>query len=202
MSVESLGAVATGANPLHRHREPSRTTNGERFTLDPSLTDPTGKVGEGSNTTEPTNADSLRVELPNGFTVSATHVGASAFSAQLLSSMEDMIGFLNELDPSSGDASPSPPSSKGATGLGSSAEGVGDYRCLDTFHVDLGDEDFLELHYSTESDGGNKNASAADAMAKAIQSLVGKYAEKQGDDLMNLVDPHDSSSDTKPTSTV
>lgn len=106
--------------------------------------------------------DRLQVDLPNGFSVSATHIGGgnSGFSAQMLASMQDMISYLSTVRP---------------TGEGPPSGAPADARCLDTFSAPTSDGGMLTLHYATESDGGNTDPSAAEAMQKAIEAALGRY---------------------------
>lgn len=98
----------------------------------------------------------LQVDLPNGFTVTATHIGGDAgFSAQLLSSMQTMVDYLNTIQPT--------------------GEAPANARCIDTFHAPLSDGSTLDLRYGTESDGGNTDPSAMNAMQKAIEAVLGSY---------------------------
>lgn len=106
--------------------------------------------------------DRLQVDLPNGFSVSATHIGSGSagFSAQMLASMQDMVGYLSSIRP---------------TGEGPPSGSPADARCIDTFGVPMSDGTTAEVHYGTESDGGNTDPSAMNAMQKAIETMLGRY---------------------------
>lgn len=187
MSTSSIGGSGAieGWRDLHRHRQTGKAGSSEAPALDPARSTASGKdAAAGSGGGEP-SSDSLSVDLPNGFKVTGTHLGGdSAISAQLLASMEDMIGFLNGLKPTGGG---------GAAGTGGASDGgasgataANGSRCLDTFHADLGDGDGITIHYGTEKDGGNTDASAMQSMADAIQQIVNKYKSHKQPDLADL----------------
>lgn len=106
--------------------------------------------------------DRLQVDLPNGFSVSATHIGrgSAGFSTQMLASMQDMVGYLSTIHP---------------TGEGPPSGAPANARCPDTFSAPTSDGGMLTLHYETESDGGNTDPSAAEAMQRAIETALGRY---------------------------
>lgn len=189
MSTSSIGGSGSieGWRDLHRHHQTGKAAGAaDAFTLDPATSAASGKDASaesgGVGGDEP-SSDTLSIEMPNGFKVSGTHLGGdSAFSAQLLGSMEDMIGFLNGLKPAGGGGTGAASSEGGASGAGAASGS----RCLDTFHTDLGDGEGLTVHYGTEKDGGNTDASAMQAMADAIQQIVGKYKSYKQPDLADL----------------
>lgn len=106
--------------------------------------------------------DRLQVDLPNGFSVSATHIGggSAGFSTQMLASMQDMVGYLSTIQP---------------TGEGPPSGAPANARCIDTFGVPMSDGTTAEVHYGTEGDGGNTDPSAMAAMQKAIETMLGRY---------------------------
>lgn len=106
--------------------------------------------------------DRLQVDLPNGFSVSATHIGGgnAGFSAQMLASMQDMVGYLSSIRP---------------TGEGAPSGAPAGARCLDTVGTQLADGTIAQMHYGTESDGGNTDPSAMNAMLKAIETALDRY---------------------------
>ena len=189
-SIDSQTPIA-GLHGVNRHRHGGKKDKTESFGLDqasgnaPVETAATGRSVDGKD--EP-SSDTLSVEMPNGFKISGTHLGGgSAFSAQLLGSMEDMIGFLNGFKPAGGESAAG--SGSGTSGVGSTAAGTGGgfaSRSLDTFHTDLGNGESVTLHYGTEKDGGNTDASAADAMAQAMQQIVSRYKSHSQPDLADL----------------
>lgn len=127
----------------------------------------------GSDSPSSFSGDALKVDMPNGFSVSIVHfgTGSSGFSAQMLASLEQTVSFLNTLSPSQGSAAAAP-----ATGENGRAASDGmDRRVPDTFHAPLGDDNELVLRYGDLPDGGNTNAAAADAMADALEKALGKY---------------------------
>ncbi|CAO3440838.1 hypothetical protein [Azospirillum endophyticum] len=182
MSTSSIGNQTPIGNQhgLNRHRHAGKADGTEGFGLDQT----------GASSADESSSDTLNVEMPNGFKVSGTHLGGgSAFSAQLLGSMEDMIGFLNGFEPAGGASSTGNGSGTSGVGKGGSGGGEEDglkFRSLDTFHADLGDGESVTLHYGTEADGGNTDASAADAMAKAMQQIIGRYQSHSQPDLADL----------------
>ncbi len=188
MSTSSIGGSGSidGWRDLHRHRQTGKAGAADAFALDPATSAASGKDASaesgGVGGDEP-SSDTLSIDMPNGFKVSGTHLGGnSAFSAQLLGSMEDMIGFLNGLKPAGGGGTGAASSDGGASGVGAASGS----RCLDTFHTDLGDGEGLTVHYGTEKDGGNTDVSAMQAMADAIQQIVGKYKSYKQPDLADL----------------
>ncbi|MBY6263482.1 hypothetical protein EI613_16405 [Azospirillum sp. 412522] len=192
MSTSSIGSQTPieGLHGVNRHRHAGKTDRTESFGLDKaSGSSPVETAAaQGADGKDEPFSDTLSVEMPNGFKVSGTHLGGgSAFSAQLLGSMEDMIGFLNGFKPAGGESGTGIGS--GASGVGSAVAGAGGgfaFRSLDTFHTDLGNGESVTLHYGTEKDGGNTDASAADAMAQAMQQIVSRYKSHSQPDLADL----------------
>lgn len=194
MSIGSIGSQGSidGWRDLQRHRHTDKAGGTDPFRLDPAVSD-TAATNPAAGGTDEASSDTLSVEMPNGFKVSGTHLGgSSAFSAQLLGSMEDMIGFLNGLKPAGGSGEAAAGSSgttspgSGSSDTGSSTATADKFRCLDTFHTDLGDGESVEVHYGNLPDGGNTDASAMQAMADAIQQIAGKYKSHKQPDLADL----------------
>lgn len=192
MSTSSVGSQTPieGLHSVNRHRHAGKTNKTESFGLDKASGNSPVETAaaQGVDGKDEPSSDTLSVEMPNGFKISGTHLGGdSAFSAQLLGSMEDMIGFLNGFKPAGGEAGTG--SGSGTSGVGSTAAGTGGgfaFRSLDTFHTDLGNGESVTLHYGTEKDGGNTDASAADAMAQAMQQIVSRYKSHSQPDLADL----------------
>lgn len=191
MSIADLGGAGstTGASGLH-HRTHPRRSGADPFSLD-ATSGPGGALDAAATETGvDAGSDELQVKLPNGFTVSAIHNGGSgsAFDAQLLSSMEDMIGYLNKLTPTDGKTSSDTAVKDGST----TPQASGGMRCCDTFGTDLGDGNSVTIHYGTESDGGNTDHAAAEAMAAAIDRIIKHYQGQQtaaaAPDLASLYD--------------
>lgn len=199
MSTGSIGSQSSidAWRDLQRHRHTDKAGGTDPFRLDPSASDTTATTSAAGETDE-APSDTLSVEMPNGFKVSGTHLGGgSAFSAQLLGSMEDMIGFLNRFKPAggasgAGDTAAAGSGANSGTATGSATGSADAYRCLDTFHTELGDGESVTLHYGTEKDGGNTDASAMEAMANAIQQIVGRYKSHKQPDLADLYGQLDS----------
>ncbi|TWB35228.1 hypothetical protein [Nitrospirillum pindoramense] len=121
-----------------------------------------------------TETDSINVNLPNGFSVGLSHVGGgfSGFSAQMLSSLENMVKTFSNVDTQNG----AQPSGK-APGHPGSGDGSGtqQFRTLDTFHVDLPDGTSVTIHHGGPD--GENNPAAMDAMVQAMQSLMSDFAD-------------------------
>lgn len=118
-----------------------------------------------------TETDSLSVSLPNGFSVGIAHIGGgfSGFSAQMLSSLEDMVKAFSKVDIQDG-AQPS----KQASADPASGGGAQQSRTLDTFHADLPDGTSIEVRHGGPE--GENNPTAMDAMMEAVQSLMSDLA--------------------------
>lgn len=150
------------AGAAQRTYRPPPPAVGDAFALDSLAGLAKGKEDSGSSSGLPA-MDGLKVDMPNGFSVSMVHVGGgeAGFSAQMLASMKEMISFLDDFKPSDGDPA--------------AAAANGNMRYIDTVVVPDGDGDALTLHYGTEPGGGNTDPAAAEAMIKAADAAISKY---------------------------
>ncbi|WP_044558879.1 hypothetical protein [Azospirillum sp. B4] len=121
-----------------------------------------------------TESDSINVSLPNGFSVGIAHIGGgfSGFSAQMLSSFEDMVKTLSAVDTQDGAQPSNKAPGNPALGDGSGAQ---QFRTLDTFHADLPDGTSITIHHGGPD--GENNPDAMDAMMQAVQSLMSDFAD-------------------------
>ena len=122
-------------------------------------------------------SDSIMVSLPNGMSVGIAHFGggSTGFDAQMLASLEDLVGNLSPYTTtkSAGDGTQPNAASDGADGSNNDIQGM---QAIDMIHVDLPNGISVEIRHSSatpEADGG---LAAMTEMEKAMEELVGHFA--------------------------
>lgn len=124
-------------------------------------------------------SDSIMVSLPNGMSVGIAHFGAgsSHFDAQMLASLEDLVGNLSHYatTKTTGDGTP-PNAVNGGSGTTGSNNDIQGMQAIDMMHVDLPNGISVEIRHSSatpEADGG---LAAMNEMEKAMEELVDHFS--------------------------
>jgi len=127
-------------------------------------------------------SDSIMVSLPNGMSVGIAHFGggSSGFDAQMLASLEDLVGNLSHYaTTSTGDGTQLNKLCNGSGNDGSSNDIQG-MQAIDMMHVDLPNGMSIEIRHSSatpEADGG---IAAMNEMEKAMEELVDHFSRLDG----------------------
>ena len=123
-------------------------------------------------------SDSIMVSLPNGMSVGIAHFGggSSGFDAQMLASLEDLVGNLSHYatTKSTGDGTQPNTGSDASDATGSNNDMKG-MQAIDMMHVDLPNGISVEIRHSSatpEADGG---LAAMNEMEKAMEELVDHF---------------------------
>jgi hypothetical protein len=124
-------------------------------------------------------SDSIMVSLPNGMSVGIAHLGggSSGFDAQMLASLEDLVGNLSSYTTtkSTGDGTQPNAATDGSDTTGSNSDMQG-MQAIDMMHVDLPNGISVEIRHSSatpEADGG---LAAMNEMEKAMEELVDHFS--------------------------
>ena len=119
------------------------------------------------------------VSLPNGMSVGIAHFGggSSGFDAQMLASLENLVGNLSSYTTtkSTGDGNQPNAASDGSEATGSNNDMQG-MQAIDMMHVDLPNGISVEIRHSSatpEADGG---LAAMNEMEKAMEELVDHFS--------------------------
>jgi hypothetical protein len=128
-------------------------------------------------------SDSIMVSLPNGMSVGIAHFGggSSGFDAQMLASLEDLVGNLSHYTTTKSTGDGTRPNAagdgSGTTGSNNAVQGM---QAIDTMHVDLPNGISVEIRQSSatpETDGG---LAAMNEMEKAMEELVDHFSNVGG----------------------
>ncbi len=130
----------------------------------------------GMLTQTPTN--SIMVSLPNGMSVGIAHFGAgsSNFDAQMLASLEDLVGNLSHYATTSTGGGTQPNTVSDGSDKTASNSDIQGMQAIDMMHVDLPNGISIEIRHSSatpEADGG---LAAMNEMEKAMEELVDHFA--------------------------
>ena len=128
-------------------------------------------------------SNSIMVSLPNGMSVGIAHLGggSSGFDAQMLASLEELVGNLSRYatTKSTGDGTQPNAASDGPEATGSNSDMKG-MQAIDMMHVDLPNGISVEIRHSSatpEADGG---LAAMNEMEKAMEELVDHFSSMAG----------------------
>jgi hypothetical protein len=128
-------------------------------------------------------SDSIMVSLPNGMSVGIAHFGggSSGFDAQMLASLEDLVGNLSHYTTTKSTGDGTRPNAagdgSGTTGSNNAVQGM---QAIDMMHVDLPNGISVEIRHSSatpEADGG---VAAMNEMEKAMEELVDHFSNIGG----------------------
>ena len=128
-------------------------------------------------------SDSIMVSLPNGMSVGIAHFGggSSGFDAQMLASLEDLVGNLSHYATTKSTGDGTRPNAagdgSGTTGSNNAVQGM---QAIDMMHVDLPNGISVEIRHSSatpEADGG---VAAMNEMEKAMEELVEHFSNIGG----------------------
>lgn len=124
------------------------------------------------------------VSLPNGMSVGIAHFGGggSGFDAQMLASLEDLVGNLSHYtttSTSTGDATKQNAAS-GVSGNDGSSSGIQGMQALDMMHVDLPNGISVEIRHSSTSPEADGGVAAMKEMEKAMEELVDHFSGLEG----------------------
>jgi hypothetical protein len=188
MTVTSASAAFAMLNRTSASGSSSKIADQSQFSLLLGQLSRSSTVADDSAPDMP-DSDTLEVDLPNGFSVRATHTGggSSGFTAQLLNSLEDIVGYLSKIDTVAGEK-PLTQAPGGAPGAVTIQDGKAmQYRSLDTFHINLSDGYSIDLHHTGSDPDGENNPTAMNAMIKAMETLIGTFGGAK--DTQTAVDP-------------